>query len=130
MNLEKREIARGLRKKSTHSEHKLWLKLRNMEFLGHKFRRQFVVRSFVVDFYCPQLKLAIEVDGEIHKYQKDRDKLRQKVIEQDGIIFLRFKSKDVIDNLRLVLGQIKSWKANQPNPPSPITMGEGSGVRV
>ncbi len=125
--MKKIEFARELRKRSTHSEHKLWLKLRDRKLLGHKFKRQFVIRGFIVDFYCSELKLAIEVDGGIHKYQQEYDRLRQEAIEKGGVEFLRFKSKDVIDNLSAVVEKIKLWKAHQPSPPSSATRERGRG---
>jgi len=59
----KKRFARSLRKNQTPAEMKVWKLLRNRRFLGLKFRRQHVVEGFVVDFYCPECKIAIEIDG-------------------------------------------------------------------
>ena len=77
----------------------LWLKLKG-KGTGYKFRRQYSVDKFVVDFYCSELKLAIEVDGDSH-YTEDgteRDKERQKIIEHYGITFLRFTNDEIYKN--------------------------------
>jgi very-short-patch-repair endonuclease len=86
----------------------LWSKLKNRQICAQKFRRQFSVGCYVVDFYCPALKLAIEVDGDSH-YQhgeQEKDKLRQQFIESVGIEFLRFRNDAVRRNLREVLEAI------------------------
>ena len=72
----KKEFARNLRKESTPEEKIVWEALRNKKFLGLKFRRQHVLKGFVVDFYCHSLNLAIEIDGGIHQKQVDYDLLR------------------------------------------------------
>lgn len=76
--------------------------------LGYKFRRQHSVDRFVIDFYCPELRLAIEVDGDSHFTPRARayDRGRQKHIESFGIRFLRVMNKDVYHNLDAVLDNI------------------------
>jgi len=76
--------------------------------LGHKFRRQHSVDQYVIDFYCPKLKLAIEVDGESHFTAIARvyDRRRQEFIESFGIRFLRITNIDILDNLDGVLDEI------------------------
>lgn len=87
----------------------LWLQLKGRQLNGYKFRRQYSIDKFVVDFYCPELKLAVEVDGDSHYVDgaKERDEGRQKIIENAGIRFLRFTNKDVYDNLNGVLYRIR-----------------------
>ena len=99
--------ARELRKELTEAEKALWKYLRDRRFFKKKFRRQHVFRGFILDFYCPEDKLAIELDGPIHLKQKDYDFLRQKCIEDHGIKMLRFKNEEVINNLKNVLQTIK-----------------------
>jgi very-short-patch-repair endonuclease len=72
---------------------------------GFKFRRQFGIDEYIVDFYCPELKLAIEVDGDTHFVESapEADAIRQKRIENYGIKFLRFTNNDVYKNLDGVL---------------------------
>jgi len=77
--------------------------------LGYKFRRQFSVQTYVVDFYCAPARLAIEIDGDSH-FQKGspaRDDARQAAIESFGIDFLRFRNVEVFEHLEVVLGAIE-----------------------
>ena len=98
-----------LREDQTESEELLWKYLRNKKMCGVKFKRQYSVDNFVIDFYAPTIKLAIELDGEIHNStsQKEYDKLREEHIERTGIKFLRIKNSD-LDNVTDVLNKISS----------------------
>jgi very-short-patch-repair endonuclease len=95
------EKLRYLRKNMPKSEVLLWTKLKNRQMHGERFLRQYGVDQYVLDFYCPRLKLAIEIDGDSHfitgaeYYDKDR----QEHIESYGIQFLRFTNSDVYENL-------------------------------
>jgi len=88
----------------------LWSKLKNKMLDGYKFRRQYSVGKFVIDFYCPRLKLAIEVDGDSHFSDESEpyDMARQDFIESFGISFLRFTNKEVYENLGEVLAKIEN----------------------
>ena len=94
-----------LRSHLSKAEILLWLQLKNKKIGGHKFRRQYSFGRYVVDFYCPILKLAIEVDGGYHlAYETTRyDKIRQRHIESYGVKFLRFTDTDIFQNLPEVL---------------------------
>ncbi len=94
----------------TSAEKVLWVFLRRKQISGYKFRRQFSVLGFVLDFYCPQLKLAIEVDGSSHdgEDRKIYDKQRQNLIELLGIRFLRFTNDDVFSHTGKVLEEIEN----------------------
>jgi len=95
----------------------LWSKLQRRQITGMKFRRQYSVGAFVVDFYCPELKLAIEVDGDSHFQPgaEERDAERANFIKQYGIKFFRFTNSDVRENLYGVLTQI--WESvNEMKP--------------
>lgn len=109
----KKEFARKLRKNATLAEQKLWQVLRNRNFLGLKFRRQHVLYGFIVDFYCPELRLAIEVDGAIHLFQKDYDQKRQLLIEQRNVSFLRTTNVEVFKNMPELLARIERFSRNQ-----------------
>ena len=100
--------ARELRKEMTKVEVILWKYLRDRKFLRKKFRRQHILQGFIVDFYCPEDKLAIELDGSVHLKQKDYDALRQNCIEELNIRILRFENHEIIDNLTGVLQKIKA----------------------
>ena len=74
--------ARELRKSETEAERKFWFEvLKNKKLSDFKFTRQKPIGDFIVDFYCARLKLAIEIDGEIHKFQKERDAERDNILK-------------------------------------------------
>jgi very-short-patch-repair endonuclease len=102
------ERRKRLRKNLTATELILWTAVRNNK-LGIRFRRQYGVKAFVLDFYCPARKLAIEVDGGVHLTDRQSaiDKDRQRIIENLGIKFLRFTNEQVRQNLTAVLKSIK-----------------------
>jgi very-short-patch-repair endonuclease len=100
---------RELRKNMTEAELIIWSCLKNKKILGQKFRRQFGVGQFILDFYCPKLKLAIEIDGIIHQQEghPEYDKERELYLNTGNIKVLRFTNKDVFNNLNIVLERIK-----------------------
>ncbi|OGI09963.1 MAG: hypothetical protein A2Y40_02025 [Candidatus Margulisbacteria bacterium GWF2_35_9] len=104
-----KEKRRILRKNMTEAEIILWSMLKNRNLLGYRFVRQYSVAGFVIDFFCSKLKLAIELDGGIHDIEgaKESDDERQIIIEQYGIIFLRFKNEEIKNSLNDVLIKIK-----------------------
>ena len=95
------EKRRFLRNNMPKSEVLLWTKLKNRQMHGERFLRQYSVDQYIIDFYCPRLKLAIEVDGDSHlaAITREFDKARQEHIESYGIQFLRFLNSDVNENL-------------------------------
>jgi len=97
-----------LRKNMPKAEVILWSKLKGKGLDNYKFRRQYSVGKFVIDLYCPKLKLAIEVDGDSHYVEgaKERDRERQIIIETFGITFLRFNNREVHKNIDSVLNKI------------------------
>jgi very-short-patch-repair endonuclease len=104
-----KEKRRSLRNNMPKAELAIWSKLRGKQMLGYKFRRQYSVDRYVLDFYCPELKLAIEIDGDSH-FQVGAvadDKHRQAFIESFGISFLRFTNEDALKNLDGVLETIR-----------------------
>jgi very-short-patch-repair endonuclease len=98
--------ARRLRKNQTKPEEILWWLLRNRGMLGNRFRRQYIIEGFILDFYCPSAKLGIEIDGPIHKYRRDYDKARQEIIEAKGIEILRFDNSEIYNSPESVLSAI------------------------
>ena len=99
-------LARQLRGDQTDVEKKLWSRLRNRQFLNYKFRRQFVIEPYIVDFVCLDLKLIVELDGSQHN--DDIDAERSLFLESCGFKILRFWNNDLIDNLDGVLERIQS----------------------
>ena len=103
--------ARALRKNSTLAEVLLWCEIKNKQILGYQFHRQVPMLDYIVDFYCHELSLVIEVDGDSH-YHDDapaRDRVRQARIENYGITFLRFDDLDLKKNMAWVLNTIIDW---------------------
>jgi len=115
---------KDLRKKSTKAEKILWEYLRNRNLAGFKFKQQYSVDSFIIDFYCPKVKLGIEVDGEVHftEEAKNYDENRSEFLSDFGIDIIRFRNDDIYNNLKVVLNTIedklkKSEKLIQKAPP-------------
>ncbi|MCC6804740.1 MAG: endonuclease domain-containing protein [Anaerolineae bacterium] len=102
------ELAAELRKEHTASEEIPWQALRNRQLEGRKFRRQNPIGAFVVDFYCAEERLVVEVDGGIHQAQCEADRLRQEVIESLGLRFVRVTTEQVENDLPAVLERIRS----------------------
>ncbi|WP_412559447.1 endonuclease domain-containing protein [Winogradskyella sp. MIT101101] len=100
-------LAKELRKNMTLGEVALWREISNKK-IGVRFSRQIPIDNFIVDFYCKDLQLAIEVDGSIHfkEGQEEKDKLRQQKLESLGVKFIRFSDWDVRNNLSWVLREI------------------------
>lgn len=118
----KKRFARILRNQQTNSEKIVWELIRDRKFMNLKFRRQHVIEGFVLDFYCHEIRLGIEIDGGIHNKRKDYDRIRQQIIESEGIAVLRISNKEISENKRSILQKIKNLMKN--NPP-PLPLGEG-----
>lgn len=104
--------ARKLRSDATPYERKLWHALSG-EKLGRSFRRQHSVGPYVLDFYCPVAKLAIELDGRVHDSRVVRDRARTRYLAGKGIRVLRFANRDVIDQFEAVLDGIRNALVEQ-----------------
>jgi very-short-patch-repair endonuclease len=100
--------ARRLRSDMTEAEKKLWYALRRDQLNGLSFRRQHPVGPYVLDFYCPALRLAVELDGGQHGEDdtRSRDERRARWLASRGIEIARFWNNDVLGNLEGVLGEI------------------------
>lgn len=98
--IEEKEKRRALRRNETIAEKNMWSQLRNRQLLGLKFRRQYSVDQYVIDFYCPEYKIAIELDGSIHELEetKQKDAIRQKYLEKYGIKFIRITNEEYLGN--------------------------------
>jgi len=101
-----KKFAKEMRKEPTEAENKLWVYL-NDDKLGVRFRRQHVVKSFVVDFVSIKNSLIVEVDGEIHNELKERDRQRTEIFEEMGFTVLRFTNEQVLNNIDSVITEIK-----------------------
>jgi len=102
------QFGRELRQESTEAEKLLWAELRSRKLNGLKFRRQHPLDKFIVDFYCNERKLVIELDGSVHdkKINKEYDDARTAMLAGLNIIVLRFKNEDVTNNLKEVIRKI------------------------
>lgn len=104
-----KQLARNLRNNSTLSEVLLWQYLKNKKMKGYDFHRQKPIGNYIVDFFCNELMLAIEIDGISHDEKINEDIERQKQIESFGISFLRFNDLDVKKNMEGVVVVIEEW---------------------
>ena len=104
-----KERARFLRNNSALSEVLLWNHLKQKQMKGFDFHRQKPIDSFIVDFYCPALMLAIEIDGDSHIFREACDVSRQRRLEKMGIQMLRFDDLDVKFHMEAVLKSIEQW---------------------
>lgn len=106
-----KDKARYLRKNSTLSEVLLWCEIKNKQILGFQFHRQVPILDYIVDFYCHELSLVIEIDGSSHHHADavKYDKIRQTRIESYNVSFLRFDDLDMKTKMSWVLEEITLW---------------------
>ncbi|NMC79440.1 MAG: DUF559 domain-containing protein [Chloroflexi bacterium] len=95
-----------MRHNPTPEEDRLWQALRNKQLTGAKFRRQHAIDRFIVDFYCAEARLVVEVDGPIHQYSQEEDATRQEFLESQGLRVLRFSNDQINQDVETVLEQI------------------------
>jgi very-short-patch-repair endonuclease len=105
-NSKNTHLARTLRKTQTEVERLLWSKLRGKQISGYKFYRQYPIDNYILDFYCPAKKLAIELDGSQHMNNETYDEERTKHLAEESITVLRFWNNDVTNNIDGVLERI------------------------
>ena len=104
-----KEKRRQLRNSMPETEVILWSRLQRKTIRGYKFRRQYGIVRYVVDFYCPTLKLAIEIDGDSHftDQAQEYDREREAYIQSLGLKVIRFRNLEVRNNLNQVLRVIE-----------------------
>ncbi|MCX6745309.1 MAG: DUF559 domain-containing protein [Candidatus Parcubacteria bacterium] len=102
-----KEKRRLLRNKMTPAEVAIWVELKN-EKLGYKFRRQYGVGHYIIDFYCPKLKFALELDGDVHtlEHVHIKDLIREKFIKDCGITIKRYWNHQVLEDVDSVLEEL------------------------
>lgn len=115
-----KQFSRSNRKSQTDAEKTLWLKLRNKQLNGYKFRRQFPLLHYILDFYCLDKKLAIELDGSQHFENQFYDSQRTQDLQELGIKVIRFLDNEVLQNLGGVLEKILTELNKTSSYPSPI----------
>ena len=104
------KLAKKLRKLETEAEKQLWSRLNKNQIIGLQFRRQHPINRFIADFYCPKIKLIIEVDGSIHElpeYQS-HDIGRSEVLNDFGITVIRFTNEQIIEKTDSTVEEIKT----------------------
>jgi very-short-patch-repair endonuclease len=101
-----RTRARELRQEQTFAERLLWRVLRDRSVNGLKFRRQHPLDGFVLDFFCPEARLCVELDGGIHDTQPERDAARTAQLEARGLRVMRFRNEEVENDMPSVLRRI------------------------
>jgi very-short-patch-repair endonuclease len=121
-------LARELRKNSTLSEILLWNEIKK-KALGYEFHRQVPINEFIVDFFCHELLLAIEIDGSTHDYNFDYDDFRQTLLQKYGITMIRYSDidikrnmNDVLRSLGNIINEMEIIKIEK-HPPSPLQRG-------
>jgi very-short-patch-repair endonuclease len=127
-----KQRARQLRQEMTPAEKILWGVVRGRRFAGFKFRRQQVLGPFIVDFFCAEATLVLEIDGESHLGKEQPDRVRQDWLEREGFKVLRIWNTEIYDEQDAVEEMIwracysrgKSTKAMHPSPPAPLPQGE------
>lgn len=118
--------AKDLRTHSTEVEKLIWSKFRNRQFLNLKFRRQHPIPPYIVDFFCEEISLIIELDGGQHN--DDADKIRSEFLQSRGYTIFRYWNNDALKNTEGVLEDIMIKIKNIINPaphPNPLPKGEG-----
>ena len=126
-SIEVQTAARETRKAPTPAEERLWQALRG-NALGARFRRQHPVGRFILDFWCPAVRLAVEVDGDIHDLQQEQDELRTRELAFHDYHVVRFRNEEVLEDLPSVLQRIRAEIEARPNvPPSPAVREWGPG---
>jgi len=104
-----KELARELRNHSTLAEVLLWNQIKNKKLLGCDFHRQKPIDRFIVDFFCPRLMLAIEIDGVSHRQKGQADLERHRRLESLGVHLIRFEDSMVKREMPKVLSAIEGW---------------------
>ena len=117
-----RDLIRKLRKNQTSAEQIFWNSVRNRQFEGIKFLRQYPIkfqyydkfRFFIADFFCAKFKLIIEIDGKVHEKQKEYDEYRTYLLNNFDYKVVRFKNEDVVNDIQSVLKKLLSY-INSPS---------------
>jgi very-short-patch-repair endonuclease len=117
----------------TYSERILWNHLKGKALMCYDFHRQKPIFTYIVDFYCPELRLAIEVDGQSHLRNGERDAIRQEAIESFGVHFLRFDGLQVKHQPNEVIATIVAWIENYEarcGVPEIVVKRRGKGIKT
>ncbi len=122
-----KHLARNLRKKQTEAEGKIWRRLRSRQVADCKFRRQHVIGAYIVDFFCLERRLVVEIDGGQHA-DSEADAARTRFLESQGFRVIRFWNNEVLNSLDEVVEEIYRVLTSPPHSaphPGPLPGGEG-----
>ena len=129
----KAALAKAIRREPTTAEAAAWALLRNRRCLGLKFRRQHVIRGFIVDFYCADLRLAVEVDGTVHcgRRQAEYDDARSRALAHAGIDVVRIRNEEVSEARLVALLEpyVTASPSPRTSPPVPISALRRAGTK-
>ena len=133
MTAKRTELSRHLRRAPTDAEALLWHHLRGRHISGYKFRRQHSVGPYVLDFFCHEARLAIEVDGSQHMENVEQDEAGTRYLEALGIRVVRYTNIEVLTEtdsvLEAIFNEIRGAPSPQPSPPGRgDSLGEISGL--
>ena len=103
------ERARKMRANPTKAEVMLWHCIRRKQVCNLKFRRQHIIHAYIVDFYLPDVRLVIEVDGPVHKSSKEYDQEREAILQALGYSVLRFSNRQVVEEIESVIREIEEF---------------------
>jgi len=106
--------ARLLRRRMTPAEQILWNRLRRKQLQGLKFRRQHPLGPYIVDFYCPEYRLVVEVNGDAHCGQEGPDEARRAQLEAYGYRVVRFRNEEIVERMDWVLQEIMRLVGKDP----------------
>ncbi|MBN2157882.1 MAG: endonuclease domain-containing protein [Spirochaetes bacterium] len=109
--ISEKEKRRILRNNATHAEKLIWDKLRKRQINNIRFRRQVSIGPYIVDFYCPELKLVVEIDGEYHLNIEviEYDKNRERYLRELGIKIVRFTNDEILTGIEPVVEKIRGY---------------------
>ena len=113
---DQKQLRQSLRNNATSAEAILWRALKGKQVNGLKFRRQFGVGPYVLDFYCPKLNLGIELDGEVHNTEEayEYDEARTRFLNENKIKVLRFSNDVVFNNTEAIIEAVKDVCSDHP----------------
>lgn len=109
-------LAKKMRRNMTLAERCFWNAVRANKIPGMHFHRQQVIDGFIADFYCADHRLVVEIDGGIHESRQEHDRLRERALEKNGLMVIRFANEDVVNDMENVVNQVMNMRRTTPSP--------------